>query len=112
MYFYKVGYWTYDGSAAIELWHHQKIEQEAFEALVHAGTAAVLEREKKDKPHFPFAWAYDQVANWLVLHHGFKRVAFAAEFEIYGSGSMLEPEKDYPDLNRLYQYLHDRGLAP
>ncbi len=112
MYFYKVGYWTYDGSAYIELYHPEEFEQETFDALVHDATAEVLQREKRDKVHFPFAWAYDQVANWLVLHHGFKRVAFAAEFEIYGSGSMLEPEKDYPDLNRLYQYLHDRGLAP
>jgi hypothetical protein len=112
MYFYKVGYWTYDGSAYIELYHLEKFEQASFEALVHDATAEVLQREKRDKAHFPFAWVYDQVAHWLMLHHGFKRVEFSAEFEIYGSGSMLEPEQDYPDLNRLYQYLHDRGLAP
>lgn len=112
MYFYKVGYWTYDGSAAIELWHPEKHEQEAFDAMVMEGTAQLLLREKRDKPHFPFAWAYDQVAQWLVLNHGFRRVEYAADYEIYGSGSMLEPDDDMPDLNRLYQFLRDRGLAP
>ena len=112
MYFYRIGYWTYDGSAGVELAHADKIEADALEALVHAGVAELLERERKDKSHFPFAWLYDQVAQWLVLNHGFSRVEYAAEYEIYGSGSVLEPDEDMPDLNRLYHYLKDKGLAP
>jgi hypothetical protein len=112
MYHYRVGYWTYDGAAGVELTHPERFAPEAFEALVHAGVAELLRRERKDKPHFPFAWIYDQVAQWLCLHHGFARVEYAAEFEIYGSGSVLEGDADMPDLNRLYRHLRDEGLAP
>lgn len=112
MFFYRVGYWSYDGSAGVELCHAERFEQDAFEALVHAATADVLREERRDKAHFPFAWIYDQVAQRLVMRHGFQRVEYAADYEIFGSGSVLEGDPDMPDLDRLYRYLRDQGLAP
>lgn len=112
MYFYRVGYWTYDGAAAVELCHAERFEPAAFEALVHAGVAELLRGERRGQAHFPFAWIYDEVAQWLVLRHGFRRVEYAAEFEIYGSGSVLEGDANFPDLDRLYRFLRDEGLAP
>lgn len=112
MYFYRLGYWTFDGSAGVELCHAERFEASAFEAMVHEATAEVLRAERRDKDHFPFAWIYDQVAQWLVLNRGFRRVEYAADYEIYGSGSVLDPDEDMPDLNRLYRYLKDQGLAP
>ncbi len=112
MYFYKVGYWTNDGSAGVELCHEEHFEQADFEAMVHAGTAEVLRGERRNKTHFPFAWIYDEVAQWLVTRHGFRRLEFTADYEIYGSGSVLEGDENMPDLDRLYRYLRDQGLAP
>ncbi|MDB5097442.1 MAG: hypothetical protein JWM80_1863 [Cyanobacteria bacterium RYN_339] len=112
MYFYKLGYWTYDGAAGVELAHQEKIETEAFQKLVYACTAELIRRERKNKSHFPFAWIYDEVANLLVLRHGFRRVEYAAEYEVYGSGSVLDPDEDLPDLDHLYRFLKSEGLAP
>lgn len=112
MYYYRVGYWSNDGSAGVELSHAEAFDAAAFEALVHAGVASILRTERHNKEHFPFAWIYDQVAQWLVLHHGFRRLTFTAEYEIYGSDSVLDAGSDMPDLDRLYRYLRDEGLAP
>jgi hypothetical protein len=112
VYFYKLGYWTYDGAAGVELAHPQKLSSEEFQRLVYACTAELIRRERKNKSHFPFAWIYDEVASLLVLRHGFTRVEYAAEFEIYGSGSVLDPDEDLPDLDQLYRYLRTEGLAP
>lgn len=112
MYFYKLGYWTYDGAAGVELAHADRISQDAFQQLVYACTAELIRRERKNKSHFPFAWIYDEVASLLVLKHGFQRVEYTAEFEIYGSGSVLDPDEDLPDLDAMYRYLKDEGLAP
>lgn len=112
MHFYKLGYWTYDGSAAVELWHNEVVEKEDFERMVYEATAEVIRRERKNKSHFPFAWIYDEVASILVLRHGFRRVEYAADFEVYGSGSVLDPDEDLPDLDKLYRYLQKQGLAP
>lgn len=112
MHFYKLGYWTYDGSAGVELYHEEAFDKDAFDAMVFAATAEVIRQERKNKSHFPFAWIYDQVAGILVLRHGFQRVEYTTDFEIYGSGSVLDPDEDLPDLDRLYRYLKDQGLAP
>ena len=111
MYFYKLGYWTYDGSAGVELWHTEKFETEIYERWIYEATAELITRERKNKSHFPFAWIYDEVANILVLRYGFRRVEYAADFEIYGSGSVLDPDEDLPDLDRLYRYLKEQGLT-
>jgi hypothetical protein len=112
MYFYKLGYWTYDGSAHVELVHNEIIDKDLYERWVYEATAEVIRRERKNKSHFPFAWIYDEVAGILVLRHGFRRVEYAGDFEVYGSGSVLDPDEDLPDLDKLYRYLKDEGLAP
>ena len=112
MHFYRLGYWSNDGAAGVELSHAERFEAAEFEAMVHHATAEVLRAERSPKEHFPFAWIYDQVAQWLVLNRGFRRLEFTAEYEIYGSGSVLAPDEDMPDLQRLYRYLKDQGLAP
>lgn len=112
MHFYKVGYWTSDGEAAIGLYHEQAFAPEAFEALVHEAVAEIVTREKRPLAHFPFAWIYDDVASLLVARHGFGRIEYTAEFEIYGSGSILENDPAWPDLDKLTRYLQARGLAP
>src|SRR4051794_13325955 len=103
MYFYKLGYWTYDGSAAVELLHADEIDPDVYERWVHEATAEVIRRERENKAHFPFAWIYDEVATVLVFRHGFQRVKYAGEYEIYGSGSVLDPDEDLPDLDKLYR---------
>jgi hypothetical protein len=111
MFFYKLGYWTYDGAAAIELMHDKWFGRAEYRALVFEGVAAVLREKPPKDAHFPFAWIYDEVASYLERQHGFRRIEYAAEFEIYGSGSMLEADPDLPDLNALTRYLQEQGLA-
>lgn len=111
MFFYRVGYWTHDGAAAVELSHTRWYGRAEFDALVYAAIAELLRREPEKRAHFPFAWLYDQVADWLVERHGFRRLEYAAEFEIYGSGSLWEGDEDLPDLDKLRRYLREQGLA-
>ncbi len=112
MHHYKLGYWTDDGAAAVELYHTDAIDAAAFELMVYAGTAAVLKSERRPGPHFPFAWLYDEVAQWLVMTHGFNRVRYEVEFEIFGSRSVLDIEPDMPDVAKMAKYLRLQGLAP
>ena len=111
MYYYKIGYWTFDGSASIELMHEQSLGRQELEDLVHASVAELLAREPGSKEHFPFAWIYEEVANFLVARFGFKKVEYTADFEIYGSGSMLAGDENMPDLERLSRYLRNRGFG-
>ena len=112
MYFYKLGYWTYDGEAAVGLFHERRFTQEAFEALVLEAAAELVEREPGRRGHFPFAWIYDDIAKLLIERHGFQAIEYAAEYEPFGSSSILEADEAWPDLLKLTRYLQARGLAP
>lgn len=110
MHYYKLGYWTYDGAAAIELLHERAFNKHEFRALVYQAVAELMRAEPGRKEHFPFAWLYDQVATRLIEHHGFERLEYTAEFEIYGSGNLLDPDPEFPDVCKLAQYLREQGV--
>lgn len=116
MYYYKLGYWTYEGSDYIVLTHDTLFNKKEFHDMIHKCIYEVLKEvpEEFREYHNQFADFLYDVEDKMIELFGFSRLLFSQEWDIFGWGDMMdksdwqtERTKEFDDLTK---YLNERGL--
>lgn len=131
MYFYTVGYGSYEDSGNISLVHRKEYTEEEFENMVKECAKIVTEqylykeKEKriKDKERLQFTLEfndplkvdfsdiYEKVADLLCIKYTFKKLKYTQRYSVFGWANLVgennwEEESD-EKLNKLKEYLSD-----
>lgn len=136
MYFYDVGYQTYEDSDAVVLGHSKKFSRTQLEKMIFAVLPSILDahiekdEESKQKlyDHYQqsfvttgskscivFSDIYEQISDALCKQYGFTKISFATRYHVFGWANLLSKkdwlhERNYDDnLIRLTEMLEKQG---
>jgi len=95
MHIYELGYHSYEESQYTQLYHEKKFNQNEFEKIICQAAANILKGYKIRKgERISFQDINFSVAEELIKNFGFKKVNFAATFNVFGWANILD-EKDW-----------------
>ncbi len=118
MYFYSVGYCSYEDSDYIALVHQEKYSDDEFFDVIYSTLPFVVEKLKKDLliEEYEYDWFYDKldkmlnisfrclykiIAEVLVEKFGFEKVEYQSELILFGWPNIMQ-EKDWDYDNHKY----------
>ena len=108
IYFYNVGYDSYEESPSVVLYHNQKFSEKEFQNLCASVTAKIyknrdklsesrhfiLYENKKLKTGIKFEDLYRLLTDELCKNHGFKKIEYSSIFSPFG-WAQVDDEKDW-----------------
>jgi len=116
IFFYSVGYYSYEDSGYIALMHEQQFSEEEFNGMVVACSDAVAQRAKEhfereedfgfrgyynsfdEIIHINFSHIYEEIVNEMCLQYNFIQVKYQAGFSLFGWPNFnVEKDWDYED---------------
>lgn len=118
-YLYKVGYGSYEDSAYAELTHETCYSEEELHKLIVNAIIKVLEsimdnqcKVSLDEEGVSYEEIHDHVITELIVHDGFKKVAYQAQWSCFGWPSIVSEDswKGQRDetLNKIYSEIPEK----
>jgi hypothetical protein len=92
MYYYQVGYGSYEESDIHTLKHEKQFTQEQFDELVSDCVVKVYHSQPDDYMRKQLMWLNDKVIELLVSEYGFQKPVFQASFIAFGWADLDDPD--------------------
>ena len=129
MFFYEVGYGSYEDSGYIQLFHKKEFSEEEFEALILEVAPEAAERSLERQESLEdetqkgdyyrghrFEDMYPHIAALLIEKHGFREISYCARYSVFGWPNLLDKSDWGSDrdetLTRLTDRLNAAGFTP
>lgn len=113
MYFYNIGYNSYEESDYSQLWHEKKYSEKEFKEIIFKIILDIFKnRTEEDKKwEKTFQHILPEVVEQLIENFGFKEVEFDAEFNVFGWADLTD-ENDWKqvrdeELDEITKYLKE-----
>ena len=97
MHIYNFGYHSHEESEYIQLYHNSKFTQKEFEEIVMNSASNIIDAEGGKDTSFEHIFL--DVLDDLIKNHGFTKVEFEAEFDVFG----------WPDIMNKDDWKNERG---
>ena len=123
MFYYSIGYGSYEDSDYIQLMHETEFGKRKFEQIIFDAVPFVLEELKTDflnkdakyhwyydfydkRLHIGFDALFSIFAEVLCEHFGFERMGYTASFHLFGWPNMMEEDSwDHEKADKKYAKL-------
>ena len=103
MYLYNFGYYSYEESEYIQLYHEKKFTKEGFEEIIMTSASEIINNCPDKK--ISFEDIFQEVLEDLTKNRGFIQVEFDAEFSVFGWPDLLDKSSWEGDRDKLLNKL-------